>query len=84
MGYCAGQKKCTVGYSNVQCERLKGTARYTQCSVDVGQCQSVFGLSVDFELGRDNYIESIVFCLGKVKSNTNVEFHLISILFQHV
>lgn len=84
MGYCAGQKKCTVGYSNVQCERLKGTAWYTQCAVDVGQCQSVFGLSVDFELGMDNYIESIVFCLGKVKSNTNVEFHFISILFQHV
>lgn len=49
-----------------------------------GRCQSVFGLSVDFELGRDNYIESIVICLGKVKSNTNMEFHLISILFQHV
>lgn len=68
----------------VQWESVKGTVKYSQSAVDVGQYQSVFGLSVNFELGSDNYIESIAFCLGKVKSNTNVEFHLISILFQHV
>lgn len=73
-----------MGYSEVQWEPVKGTIRYSQCTVDVGQCQSVFGLPVDFELGKDDYIEFIVFCLDKVKHNTNVEFHLISILFKHV